>query len=101
MLTLITLFIVSQSLPAAKDTPDAACTTDSQCIISTTACCPGCCGGGPYATSIDAEKKMQDRCARVRCRIEPCDKQCEAPMSAEALEARCVRKVCVARLKKK
>lgn len=101
MLTLITLLVVSQSLPAAKDNTDSACTRDSECIISTTACCPGCCGGGPYATSLESEQKMQKRCASVRCRTEPCDKQCESPMSADALEARCVKKICVARLKKK
>jgi hypothetical protein len=78
-----------------------ACVKHSDCIITTTQCCSGCCGPSPYVTSKADEAQMLKRCSVIECAgPQKCDIVCEPPMSPDALEARCVAKQCVARLKK-
>lgn len=79
-----------------------ACVKDADCLISTLECCGGCCGPSPYATSKTDEAQQRKMCTVIDCgRPTKCDIICEPPISADALEARCVAKQCVSRLKKK
>lgn len=81
--------------------PGHACQRDGDCLISTTQCCPGCCGPSPYPTSKADEAVELQKCAVIECAGAPkCDVQCERPISKDAVEARCVAKQCVMRLKK-
>jgi len=93
MLTLVMLLVVSQDLEV--------CTKDSDCLISTTECCPGCCGPGPHATTKKAEQQKKERCAVVKCATrEPCTIVCEPPASPDGFVAKCVKNACVMKQKK-
>lgn len=96
MLSVLVAVLLAQSLQGN------ACTRDTDCLISTTDCCPGCCGPSPYATSRADEAQRRKMCSVIECgRPTACDIVCEPPLSVDALEARCVAKQCVSRLKKK
>jgi hypothetical protein len=93
MLTLVMLLVVSQDLEV--------CAKDSDCLISTTQCCAGCCGSGPYATTKKAEAQKQQRCAVMECaQPEPCTIVCEPPASPDGFVAKCVKKACAMKQKK-
>jgi hypothetical protein len=95
MLSVLVSVLLTQS-PAGH-----ACKRDADCLISTTECCPGCCGPSPYATSRADEDEQRKRCSVIECAgPKACNIVCEPPISVDALEARCVAKQCVARLKK-
>ncbi len=97
MLSVLVSMLLTQSSPGGH-----ACVKHADCIISTTDCCPGCCGPSPYATSKADEAQELKMCRAIDCgRPTKCDVVCEPPMSPDALEARCVAKQCVARLKKR
>lgn len=93
MLSLLTALVLTQSAP--KFDEQTQCRKDSDCVISTTQCCPGCCGTGPYPTTRAAEKKMNERCAVIECSAPAkCDIVCEPPARAEAFKAKCVKNEC-------
>lgn len=98
MRSLLVAVVLAQTAPvktAPKLDPLTRCTKHSDCVISTTQCCPGCCGPGPYATTRAAEEQLRERCAVVDCaRPEKCDLVCEPPASADAFKARCVEHQC-------
>ena len=97
MLSVLVSVLLTQSSPAGH-----ACVKHADCIISTTQCCAGCCGPSPYATSKADEALTLQKCRVIECAgPTKCDIVCEPPMSPDALEARCVAKQCVARLKKR
>jgi len=96
MLSVLVAVLLSQ-------TPDGrACVKDADCLISTTQCCPGCCGPGPYATSKADEAQQRQKCGVIKCAgPTKCDIVCEPPLSVAAVEAQCVAKQCVMRMKKR
>lgn len=92
MLTLMMLLVVSQDIEV--------CAKDSDCLISTTQCCAGCCGPGPYATTKKSEEKKRQQCAVVECgKRAPCTIVCEPPASPDGFVAKCVKQACVMKQK--
>lgn len=91
MLTLLTVLVLTQSAPVDASN---ACTKDSDCIITTTQCCGGCCGPTPYATTRVNEEKKKQRCAAVECAKPDCHLVCEPPASPAAFRAKCVQREC-------
>jgi hypothetical protein len=87
------------SLVLAQTAP-ASCVKDADCVITTTQCCPGCCGPTPYATSRAADEAEKLRCRTLNCAAPKCSIVCEPPLSPDALEAKCVKQQCVSRMKK-
>jgi len=49
----------------------AACDSDAECVVSTFACCPGCCGTQPRAMTRAQLKRAEDVCATKRCAPRP------------------------------
>lgn len=77
--------------------PGTACGSDAECVISTHACCPDCCGVAPYAIHVKDLALAARVCAVASCAAPDCAAvRCKSPDPVRRLRAVCERARCTA-----